>query len=130
MIWRSPKLRYLMVGGLCAGVHNLIMIAGAWAHLHYVASTAVSYVVVMLLGYWLHTHVTFSVQANRRAFWRYAGATAMNYPLWLVLMFVFCDLIGLPMIVASPLGTVLFLIWNYLISRWAILHSGQPQGVK
>ena len=127
---KSSKLRYLMVGGLCAGAHNLIMIGGAAASMHYAVSTVASYVVVMLLGFALHTRFTFAVEPGRRALLRYAGATAINYPLWLVLMFILCDLLRLPMVLASPVGTVLFLVWNYAISHWAIVRPGQISSAK
>ena len=111
------KVRYLIVGGLCALVHNAIMIGGSALGLHYVISTVASYVVVVVLGFLLHSHFTFSVQAEWGSFMKYALAMSLNYPLWLVLMFLLCDQAHLPMLIASPLGTVLMLAWNFTISR-------------
>lgn len=123
---RSSKVRYLLVGGFCAGVHNAIMIAGEFTHLHYVVSTGLSYVVVVVLGFLLHAKFTFSVKPAPRSFLVYALGAAMNYPLWLVLMFLLTDLAKWPMLIASPVGTLLLLVWNYAMSRWAIARKGRP----
>ncbi len=127
----QPRFRYLLVGGLCAAVHNAIMIGGAALGLHYVISTVASYVVVVVLGFLLHSHFTFSVGPELRSFLKYAAAMALNYPIWLVLMFLLNDRGGLPMAIASPVGTVLMLAWNFAVSRWAILKpvtAAAPSG--
>jgi putative flippase GtrA len=118
-----------MVGGLCAGVHNTIMIGGAALRLHYVLTSAVSYTVVVLLGFGLHTRFTFSEKPEWAAFARYAAGMALNFPIWLVLMFLLNDTARIPMLFASPIGTLLMLIWNYGVSRWAILRRATtPSG--
>lgn len=118
--------RYLIVGGLCALVHNAIMIGGAALRLHYAASTVVSYVVVVVLGFLLHARFTYSAQPTLKGFGLYAAGAAMNYPFWLLLMFLLYDLGGLPMAIASPLGTVVLTAWNFFVSRWAILRPARP----
>jgi putative flippase GtrA len=120
-VLKETRVRFLLVGGLCALVHNAIMIGGAALGLHYVVSTLISYVVVVLLGFFLHSHFTFSVGPELRSFAKYALGMSLNYPFWLVLMFVFCNVGRLPMIIASPLGTCVMVLWNFAVSRWAIL---------
>ena len=116
------RVRYLIVGALCAAVHNGIMIGGAALSLHYALTSAISYTVVVLLGFALHTRFTFAEQPQLRAFAKYAGGMALNYPIWVVLMFLLNDLGRMPMLFASPVGTGLMLIWNFAVSRWAILR--------
>ena len=120
-VLNEPRFRYLLVGGLCALVHNGIMIGGAALGLHYLVSSVASYGVVVVLGFLLHSHFTFSVGPELKSFGKYALAMSLNYPIWVALMFALNDRGHLPMAIASPLGTVLMLVWNFTASRWAIL---------
>jgi putative flippase GtrA len=128
--FNSSKIRYLIVGALCAAVHNAIMIGGEALGLHFVASTAISYIVVVVLGFLLHAKFTFSVRPAARSFVGYALGAAMNYPLWLVLMYLLNDRLSWPMTVASPVGTLVLLVWNYGVSQWTILRHAQQQEIK
>ncbi|MEO6341075.1 MAG: GtrA family protein [Caulobacteraceae bacterium] len=119
----SSKVRFLMVSGVCALLHNVIMIGGDRLGLHYLASSLVSYVVVMLVGFCLHVGFTYQETASARSFFRYALAMAANYPLSVALMFVQCDLIGLPVAIAAPVATVLLLAWNFGATRWAVVRG-------
>ncbi|MGH8745447.1 MAG: GtrA family protein, partial [Burkholderiales bacterium] len=51
--------RALVVGLICALVHNAIMIAGDFAGLHYAASLIISVLIVVVIGYRLHSGWTF-----------------------------------------------------------------------
>jgi len=124
---RDHRLRYLIVGAVCAGAHNAIMIGGAALGAHYAVSSAVSYAIVVLIGFLLHSRFTFSVTARWGSFARYAAGMLLNYPIWVALMFLFCDVARLPMTIAAPLGTVVMLVWNFAVSRWAILRRPHPE---
>jgi len=117
--------RFVVVGLVCAGLHNAIVIAGAWAHVHYVISCAVSYVVVVGVGFALHAGYTFQQQPSLQSFLRYALSMAANYPFTLALLFLMCDVGGWPVALAAPIATVLMVGWNFLASRWAIVRSSQ-----
>ena len=119
-------LRYLLVGGGCAAIHNLIMIAGAALGLHYLASVTASFLLLAPLSYRLHTSFTFAESPSAASFLRYSLAMLTNYPLTVALLFVFCDLFGAPMAVASPAATVVLVAWNYGASRWAIIRRLVP----
>jgi putative flippase GtrA len=113
--------RFFTVGLACALLHNAIMIAGDWAGLHYVASSFVSFAIVVAVGYWLHSGWTFPGAARGRTpFARYALTMAANLPLSLAGMFVFVDLAGLPVALASPAVTVLLMAFNFVAGRWAL----------
>ena len=119
--------RFFTVGLACALLHNAIMIAGDWAGLHYVASSLVSFGIVVAVGYWLHSGWTFPGAARGRTpFARYALTMAANLPLSLAGMFVFVDLAGLAVAIASPAVTVLLMAFNFVAGRWA-LRAGRPQ---
>jgi putative flippase GtrA len=113
--------RFFTVGLACALLHNAIMIAGDWAGLHYVASSFVSFGIVVAVGYWLHSGWTFPGAARGRTpFVRYALTMAANLPLSLAGMFVFVDLAGLAVAIASPAVTVLLMAFNFVAGRWAL----------
>jgi putative flippase GtrA len=119
--------RYAIVGAICAGLYNGVMIGGAAIHVHYVISTLVAYVLVVAVGYWLHCSFTFSQTFGWRSLGRYVMVTAVNVPVSIGLMWVLHDLAKLPMLVASPTLTLMLVVWNYLASRWAI-HRPAPAG--
>jgi putative flippase GtrA len=84
---------------------------------------------VVLWSYGLHARFTFSQPLSARSFLRYALGMATNYPASIALMFVFCNLAGLPVAVAAPVSTVLLFAWNFLTSRWAIAGRPAPQRI-
>ena len=113
--------RYVIVGGLCAGLYNVIMVAGDWAGLHYAASTAFAFVLIVALGYILHCTFTFSEPMTLRGLVRYAAAMSLTLPLSLGAMFVLRDLVRAPMPIASPTVTVMLFAWNYAATHWAVV---------
>jgi len=121
--------RYLLVATSCALLHNAVMIGCDWLGIHYVPASGVSYIVVVLWSYALHARFTFSQPLSARSFLRYALGMATNYPASIALMFVFCNLAGLPVAVAAPVSTVLLFAWNFLTSRWAIAGRPAPQRI-
>ena len=119
--------RFFTVGLVCALTHNVIMIGGDWAGLHYVASSFISFAVVVALGYWLHSSWTFpGAQRGATSFARYTLTMALNLPLSLAGMFVLVDLAGLGVPLAAPAVTVMLAAFNFVGSRWA-LRAGRAQ---
>lgn len=116
--------RFFTVGLTCALLHNAIMIGGDWLGLHYVASLFISFAIVVCVGYWLHSGWTFRAsERSAPSFARYALVAAANLPAALAGMFVFVDLAGLPVPIASPLVTVLLFGMNFVGNRWALRAS-------
>lgn len=118
--------RYLTVGALCALVHNLIMIGGDLAGLHYVLATFLSFAVVTPLGYFLHCRFTFRKAHSLEGFLRFMAGIAVGYPLSLVLMILFCSGLRLPVAIAAPLATAILFAFNYLSAHWAIMRRLRP----
>ena len=116
--------RYLLVGITCAVVNNAVMIGGDVLGQHYVACSLASYVVVVLWGYGLHATFTFGQPLSWRSLIRYAAGMVTNLPGSIALMFVFCDIAGLPVVAAAPATSAFLLLWNFATSSWAI--AGTP----
>jgi len=116
--------RYLAVAITAALLYNVIMIAGDYVGIHYVVAGGIAFVVVVLWGYTLHSCFTFGRSMSWQALFRYALGMSMNYPSVIVLMFVLCDVAGLPVPIAVPLTTAILFAWNFTASRWAI--AGKP----
>lgn len=113
--------RFFTVGLACALLHNAIMIAGAWLGAHYVTSSLVSFVIVVLFGYWLHTTWTWPRAGRGRvSLARYTLTMSANLPLFIAGMFVFVDVAGIGVPIASPAVTVLLMAFNFVGSRWAL----------
>lgn len=113
-------VRYGLVSVLCAVLYNAIMIVGDRLGAHYALSYALAFVVILVISFALHSKFTLRAEPTPLSFIRYALALAVNAPLNLILFFVLCDVLGLPMEIAAPMVTVLLIIWNYLAARWAL----------
>lgn len=114
---------YLIVAGLCLVVHNSILIVtdALGFSLHVIVFS--SFVVVATVGYIGHSLATFARPLNWRGFFRYSAAMTANIPIIFGLVWFIRDFLGLPMLLVAPLSSVLMLVINYCLSRWAILRS-------
>ncbi len=118
--------RFLTVGLACALLHNAIIIGGDRLGLHYAVSSVISFAVVVGFGYFLHSSWSFpDAERGRMPFARYALIASANLPLSIAGMFAFVDLGGLSVPLATPLVTVLLVMFNFLGGRWA-LKVGRP----
>jgi putative flippase GtrA len=117
----EPIPRYVLVGALCAGLYNVIMIAGDALGVHFVVSTVVAFVLNVLVGYTLHCRFTFSERMTWSGLGRYTAAMLLNLPLSLVGVWLLNGVLRLPMWLASPLVTVLLFAWNYVATHWAVV---------
>ncbi len=117
-------VRYLFVGATCALLHNAIVIGFDRIGVHYAVSSLISFVVVVTVGYLMHTAITFRAPRSLSSFARYAVALAANYPLIVGLLFLMVTVLGMPVLIAAPAGTVILFVWNFIASRWAIVRHG------
>lgn len=117
--WRPA--RYVVVGAICAAMHNFIMIGGDWLGAHYLPMSFVSFALVTPVGYWLHSDFTFGGKLSFRNFLRFAAGVAAGFPLSLLVMAILCTGLGLPVIIAAPVATAVLFVWNYASAHWAIL---------
>lgn len=123
--WRRlpASLRYLGVGVFCAGFYNVLLISIVFSGIGYVPATMIAILPMCLVGYGMHVTITFEVKPSWRGFLRYSLSIFIAYPIWLALLFLLVDVLKLPIIIATPLGTVMLFFWNYLAAHWAILQS-------
>lgn len=112
--------RYLMVAAICMITHNAIVIGGDAAGLAMPVAVFISFCVVVLLGFVLHSRFTFAVKSDGRSLIRYTAAMALNLPLNIALLWLLFERMHWPMIIASPVATIVMLVVNFFASRWAI----------
>lgn len=116
-----PVRRYIVIGLICATIHNAIMFACDAIGVHYTIAMVISFSVVAPISYGLHSFYTFERDLTRMRFLRFAGGLFMGFPINLVLMALLISGIGLGVPVATLLCTGLLFLWNYFAARWAIL---------
>jgi putative flippase GtrA len=119
----SRPARYIVVGAICAVVHNVVMIVGDLIGFHYLPMNFVSFGMVTLLGYWLHSRFTFRGQLSIAAFLYFAAGLAVGFPFSLLVMAILCTGLGIPVIIAAPTATIVLFLWNYASAHWAILGT-------
>lgn len=108
--------RYLVVGAVMAVISNIILIGFDKLHIHYVVSCLTAFVVTLVLAYGLHTHWTFGASRSFMGLLRYGAAMSMNVPVSMALFFLLISVLGVPMIFAAPLTTVLLTAINYVVT--------------
>jgi putative flippase GtrA len=113
--------RFVFVGAACATLNNILVIGLAGFGIHYFFSTALAFVPVLCVGYAVHTNFTFRSFASWPSFIRYTLAMLMNYPIWIIGLYVLCDLFGVSISRAAPTTTALVFSWNLVSTRWALL---------
>lgn len=125
-----PLLRFSGVSALCMILHNLVLIAADASGLPYGIAILLSYVIVVVAGYGLHSSYTFGIERSGISFVRYALAMAGNVPaLWLLLGLLVGHL-GWPMLFAAPVSTLIMTLFNFMMSRWAVLGSHRYAAVE
>jgi putative flippase GtrA len=119
-IYELP-LRYLMVAGTCLVMHNIIVITASHAGLNLWQAAATSFCIMVVIGYLLLATFVFEAGYSMRAFTRYLGAMAANFPVSTGLLWFFYTIVRQPMEIAAPAATVAMVAFNFVVSRWAIV---------
>jgi len=123
--WRAApsSLRYLLVGALCALLNNLLLIAVVTLGLNYLTGVLAVCGPMLVIGYALHAAITFERPARLGDFLRYSLGILAGYPLWIAALFLFCDLLAMPIYLGAPASALLLFIANCLSTHWAIARS-------
>ncbi|MGH6844114.1 MAG: GtrA family protein [Methylocella sp.] len=123
--WKEipASVRYIGVGVACAVLNNIFLIAAVALGFDYLSGSLVVCVPMLIIGFALHTSVTFDTPPTTIAFVRYSVAMLATYPIWIVSLFLLCNVARLPIIVASLIATVFLFLCNYVFTHWAILRS-------
>ena len=115
---RTP--RYLAVTGSCFLFNNALLITLAWQNLHYIGCVLAAATVMIPLSYVLHARLTFEQAGKAVTFLRFAAIQAVNIPAAALLFYIFSSILGLSVVVASPLVTTTMFVWNFAGSWWAM----------
>jgi putative flippase GtrA len=108
--------RFAAVGGLCAILTNILVIA--FAGHGYLIATFLAFGPVLLVGYTLHAMYSFDVPFSWVSLARYTITMSANLPIWITLLYT-VGLFHLSEYVTVPSTTALAFLWNYLSAKWA-----------
>jgi len=120
-LFDREHFRYVCSGGLCALLNNVVFIGGASLGYSFLALTLVSALVAGTIGYGLHLRYSFREQGRWRGYVQFLGGTALGIPLTVALLALQVQLLGWPMWIASPITTVVMVLYNYASARLAIV---------
>ena len=123
----SIVARFSATSAVCALINIAIMIIGDTVGWHYLASATASFVVCAPFGYLLHCRHTFIRSPTVAGFLRYTTAMLMNFPIFIVSVWLLRDRLGLAMEWVAPLSTALGFSYNLVASRWAIVRQLSEQ---
>lgn len=111
--------RFVLVGAFCAVLTNAAVITLARYGFGAVGASLLAFGPVLVAGYALHSFFTFGTTPARLTFARYALATAANFPIWIAALYLFVDVLKMPIGIAAPVATALIFLWSYVAARWA-----------
>jgi putative flippase GtrA len=117
--------RYLVVGVVCAAANNVIMIAGDAAGMHYWVAVLLTFLIVPP-SYVAHALWVFRVRKSWAAFAHYVAGTISSFGVMVLAVGLLRGVLMLPMIAAAPIATVAMVLYNYLMTRWAVYRGGSP----
>jgi len=123
------KLRELQIaafmGGsvLCAGINNVILIAGDWLNIHYTVLLMVCYLTSSSVGYAYHCRITFNQPMTAGGYTNFVAGIWLGLPVSLALIAVMVDWLMAPMWVAAPVMTLIMFAYHYMVARLAIMRG-------
>ncbi|WP_426262767.1 GtrA family protein [Sphingomonas sp. PWP1-2] len=126
VIWQTIRwqpLRYLAGGAFCALVHNVIVISATQCGIAYPVALILSFCVTTPIGYLIHSAFTFEQARSWIRLQRFMLTAIMGFLGSTLLMVLLCTGLRVPVIVATPVTTVLLFLWNFTSARWAILQG-------
>lgn len=123
---RTP-VAYGSVAVLCICLHNAVIIVADMLGLSLWLGVLISFGVVSVIGYLLHAIVTFRQSLALGRYLRYALAMSANVPLAFVTTWFVREVLGIGIVLAAPLASLCMLVFNFVLSRWAVLAPGARQ---
>jgi putative flippase GtrA len=113
-------MRYTLIGVICAILNNLMIIVGDRYGVHYLTMTIAAFAVVTPLAYLMHACFTFREPGSLRGFLLFAAGLTTAFPVFFLSMAILCTGFRVPVIVATPITTVVLYVWNYASAHWTI----------
>lgn len=119
-IVNATILKFLSVGGLCAGLSLIMMyLLTSRAGINYLIATVITIVVTNFIGFALNKFYTFKTHQKLfwREMWKYYSVMLSSYMINIMLMYLLVDFINIWYIYASMILIVLLTPYNYLLHR-------------
>lgn len=120
-IFNGTILKFLSVGGFCAGLSLMMMYAlTSLAGISYLISTVITIIITNFIGFALNKFYTFKTHQKLfwREMWKYYSVMLSSYMINIMLMYVLVDFINIWYIYASMILIVLLTPYNYLLHRY------------
>jgi putative flippase GtrA len=118
----SRPARYLVVGAVSAAANNVIMIGGDAAGMHYWVAVLLTFMVVPP-SYIAHALWVFGVRTSWAAFGHYVAGTISSFLVMVLTIGLLRGVLLLPMVAAAPIATLVMVLYNYLMTRWAVYRG-------
>ena len=119
-------LRFCIVGGVCFIVDfGLLYVLTDWTHIHYLYSSAISFVVAVTLNYWLCLEFVFfnaPRQTMRQAI-MFVGSSAVGLLLNQLSMWLLVNFFAVHYLISKLVATAIVTVWNYVTKRRAVKGS-------
>ena len=116
--------RYLAIflGGsiLCAGINNIILIAGDWLRVHYALLLLVCYFTSSSVGYVYHCRITFNQAMSVGGYANFVAGIWLGLPISYGLIALMTDWFGWPMGIAAPVMTLIMFLYHFGVARLTI----------
>lgn len=96
------------------------MICGTQLRIVYPVALILSFCITTPVGYLIHSIFTFEKARSWLRLQRFLLAAIMGFMGSIMLMVLLCTGLRVPVIVATPVATVLLFLWNFTSARWAI----------
>lgn len=122
-LFDNRPTRYLVVGAICAVANNIILIASDAVGLHYWFAVLLTFVLMVPPSYVAHALWVFGVRATWHAFGRYVAGTLSSLVVATLAIGLLCGVLLLPMVAAAPIATLTMVLYNYLMTRWAVYRG-------
>lgn len=119
----NRSARYLVVGSICAVANNIILIASDAAGLHYWTAVLLTFVLMVPPSYVVHALWVFKVPASWTAFGHYVAGTLSSLVVAALMIGLLRGVAMLPMVAAAPIATLAMVLYNYLMTRWAVYRG-------
>ena len=103
------------------------MIGGDWIGIRYAILVAIAWFVTGTLAYFLHVNITFRAIGRFPNYLQFLAGAAVGIPYSLFLFFIFEYFLNFPMLISSPIVTLIMFIYNYVNARIAILRNSKKE---
>lgn len=118
--------RFCIIGGISFFIdYGLLYFCTSWLNIHYLYSSAISFIVSVIFNYWLCILYVFST-GNKQTFIhaiKFIGVSIIGLGLNQLCMWIFVSLLNYHYMLAKILVTIFIMLWNYIMKRKVIKEN-------